>query len=298
MRYRIGICHGDYHYVINLMEFVNSYQEGRITLIAFSSPEAMREYLGKHYLDGVLLGDDVEIDWSVEGVSVLRLTEKRKYGEAGIYKYQSGEAIAGDILRCLKVSDYDSRGMQKVFFGVYSPLGRCGKTGLAKGLCYNSPGSLYIAMEEYGRRSSLGEEILYNLIFQNNNILKLLSELKDNRYGFREVTGILSYQDIRHLKKENISWLRELLMGGCDYSRVVFDIGAAALWSIDILGEMDRVYVPVLEDEASGVKLQAFRQVLTGQEYSGVSEKLVYLNVPDCGFATEQMKDFIGKGEL
>ena len=83
-----------------------------------------------------------------------------------------------------------------------------------------------------------------------------------------------------------------------DYGRVVFDIGAAALWSLDILGVMDRIYVPVLEDEASGIKLQAFREVLKGDDYGGISEKLVYLSVPNCGFSSEIMKDFVGKGEL
>lgn len=300
MRYRIGICDGDYHYVVNLMEFVNSRKDTGVNMVAFSSVEAIREYLDRNYLDGIMLGESLIWGQEIEGVSVMRLTERRVLREGCVYKYQSGEAIAEDILRCLKVLTVSEEGACKggAFLAVYSPLGRCGKTQLAKGICCNNQRSLYISMEEYGRRNALGEEILYNLVFQNDNLLQLIGRLKNNQYGFQEITGILSYQDIRLLKKENISWLKQQLFMIGDYGRVVFDIGAAALWSLDILGVMDRIYVPVLEDEASGIKLQAFREVLKGDDYGGISEKLVYLSVPNCGFSSEIMKDFVCKGEL
>lgn len=300
MRYRIGICDGDYHYVVNLMEYVNSHQSLGVSLVAFSSVEAVSEYMGRNYLDGIILGDGLVWPEAVEGVTLMTLTDRRTREDNSIYKYQSAEDVAENIKRYLKVWIPEEMEVAGgcCFCGVYSPLGRCGKTQLAKGICLCNPGSLYVAMEEYGRRSAQGEEILYNLIFQNDNILRLIGSLKNNQYGFQELTGILSYQDIRLLKKENISWLKEQLLVGGDYSRVVFDVGAGALWSLDILGVMDRIYVPVLEDETSGIKLQAFREVLRGEAYGGISEKLVYLSVPNCGFNSELMKDFVGKGEL
>lgn len=300
MRYRIGICDGDYHYVVNLMEYINSHHGIGVSLVAFSSVEAIREYIGRNYLDGVILGSGLVWPEAVEGVTFMTLTDRRTREDNSIYKYQSAETVAEDIKRYLKVWIPEEREADRHggFCAVYSPLGRCGKTQLAKGICLCNPGSLYVAMEEYGRRNAQGEEVLYNLIFQNDNILKLIGSLKNNQYGFQEITGILSYQDIRMLKKENISWLKEQLLVGGDYGRVVFDIGAGALWSLDILGVMDRVYVPVLEDESSGIKLQAFREMLRGEAYGGVSEKLVYLNVPNCGFNSDIMKDFIVKGEL
>ncbi len=301
MEYRVGICDEDYHYVVNLMEYVNSHKIGGMSLVAFSSLEAAEEYLGKSYLDGILIGRGIrareEFADRHQGLTIIPMTEDSGAMVGQIYKYQSGLVIAQSILKQLNVSLAPEPMGGNAFCAVYSPLGRCGKTTLAKGLCVHHTNSLYVGMEEFGARDSLGEEILYHIIFENPQVHGLLDRIPANEYGVREVKGILSYMDIRQLTKENLQWLKEQLLVGGGYERVVFDIGGAVLADLNLLEVMDRIYVPVLEDEGLP-KLQAFRELLRGREYGEIGRRLQYLNVPVCHYASELMREFIGKGEL
>lgn len=301
MEYKVGVCDEDYHYVINLMEYVNSDRASSLTLVAFSSLEAVGEYLSNNYLDGVLLGrgfqgeEDAFCEHS--GLVIMSLRDDKNAIE-GIYKFQSAREITSQVMKKLNVSETIEPVKGNVFCGVYSPLGRCGKTSLAKGLAAFYPGSLYISFEDYGGRDSLGEEILYHILYENSKVHTLLDKITPNSEGLREVKGILSYMDIRHLTKGNMYWLKEQLLVGGNYSRVIFDIGVSALSDINLLHTMDRVYVPVIEDEVANIKLQAFRELLRCDEYRELSGKLLYVNVPICHHTSETMWEFIRKGVL
>ena len=301
MEYKVGVCDEDYHYVINLMEYVNSDKASSLTLVAFSSLEAAGEYLNNNYLDGFLLGggfkgkDNTFEQYS--GLVVIPLMDDKNFTE-GIYKFQSARDITSQIMKKLNIREVPEPVKGNIFCGVYSPLGRCGKTTLAKGLSAFYPGSLYISFEDYGGRDSLGEEILYHILYENPRVHTLLDKLTPNPDGLREVKGILSYMDIRQLTKENMYWLKEQLLVGGNYSRVIFDIGACVLSDINILHTMDRIYVPVIEDELANCKLQAFRELLRCDEYKELSGKLLYVNVPICHYTSETMWEFIRKGVL
>ena len=302
MEYRIGICDEDYHYMINLMDYINSHKIGGVSLVAFSSYQAIEEYLDKNYLDGILISWGVEyikrLQEAYAGLVVIPLSCGDNPDSGAIGKFQSGEAIAYSILERLDVSLKPTPVTGKNFYAVYSPLGRCGKTALAKGLGISRRNSLYISLEEFGRRDSLGEEILYHIVFENKSIMELLDKIKPNQYGLREIKGILSYQDIRQLSKGNLEWLKVQLLIGGDYDMVIFDIGSAVLSELNALEVMDRIYVPILEDEISSEKLQAFKELLRREEYGGIAKRIMYVNVPECHYSSEAMQEFISKGEL
>lgn len=302
MEYRLGICDEDYHYIVNLMEYVNTQRLGGVSLVAFSSMEAVKEYLNKNYLDGVLLGTEVIWDEACmaeyESLIVIPLTADRCCGDEKIYKYQSADLIINSLLERLNVSVSLEPVKGKCFCGVYSPLGRCGKTSLAKGLGVYHAGSIYISLEEFGSRDALGEEILYNIIFENPNVHNLINQIEPNEFGLREIKGILSYMDIRQLEKSHMGWLKEQLLIGGDYNRVIFDIGVGSLSDLDILETMDRIYIPVLEEDGAAIKLQAFKELLRRREYADIGRKVQYVNVPYCHYGSDMMRDFISKGEM
>lgn len=297
----MGVCDEDYHYVVNLMEYVNSDRGSSLTLVAFSSLAAVREYLKNNYLDGVLLGRGFQCEEELIdehfGLVLMNLVDD-KNSEEGIYKFQSAREITGQIMKKLNVSESPEPVKGNVFCGVYSPIGRCGKTTLAKGLATFYPDSLYVSLEDYGGRDCLGEEILYHILYENSKVHTLLDKIKPTADGLREVKGILNYMDIRHLTKGNMLWLKEQLLVGGNYSRVIFDIGVSVLSDINILHAMDRIYIPVMEDEVAKVKLQAFREVLRCNEYRELSSKLQYVNVPICHHTSETMWEFVRKEVL
>ncbi len=301
MEYKVGLCDPDYHYIVNLMEYVNSEKLGGLSLVAFSSGDAIEEYLKKGYLDGLIVGDidclDVNFPEKHSGVVIMQLASEPGIPST-VYKYQNARNIIHQVLDNLNVSDTPALVSGRMFCGIYSPVGRCGKTTLAKGLGLYYPGSLYVALEEFGTRDTVGEEILYHMIFQNIGIHKLMDNIIPNEYGLLEIKGILSYMDIRQLSRKNMNWFKEQLMSGTSFERVIFDIGAAVLSDLDILDSMDRIYIPVIDDETANIKLQAFRELLRREQYSGISRKIQYVNVPMCHYSSEMMRNYISKGEL
>lgn len=306
LEYRIGICDEDYHYVVNLMEYINSHRIGGLKLVAFSSLQAVVEYLEKNYLDGLLVGQvrgDTKpyIDEILEGhngIILIPISVDMTADEGYLYKYQSAQAIASYILDRLNVSLVPQSVQDKAFYAVYSPIGRCGKTSLAKGLSIRYRGALYVALEEFGTREGLSEDILYHIVCENTRLHSLMEKLKPNEYGFREIKGILSYMDIRQLSKDNFQWFKEQLLIGGNYDKVIFDIGGAVLSDLNILQVMDRIYVPVIEEEEAMEKLQAFKELLRNNNYVELGNKLQFLKVPKCHYSSDMMLDFIGEGEL
>ena len=300
MKYRFGVCHEDYHYVVNLMEYVNSSRESQIAFVAFSSMSAVQDYLKSNYLDGLLIGEEIKLSEEqleeYDRLAIMALLEEQQMDQAGIYKYQSGDGIVRDILGRLNVNVNPFPVKGKQLCAVYSPEGRCGKTSLAKGLGVKYPGSLCFSFEEFGVRESMGEEILYLIKVKSNKLYQLIEKLPFNDHGFKEIKGILSYMDIRQLDIDNMTWLKEQLLIGGGYERVIFDIGAGALSDLNVLKVMDRIYVPVLEGDS--VKLQAFRELLRSKEYIDVGSKVKYVSVPICHYASKVMMDFIEKEEL
>ncbi len=300
MEYRFGICHEDYHYVVNLMEYVNSTREAGVVLVAFSSTEAVVDYLKSNYLDGLLIGWEIkpseELLRDYGGLTIMVLSEDKGNASGGIYKYQSGDKLVAAMLGRLNVNLNPVPVVGKQFCAVYSPEGRCGKTSLAKGLGTYHQGALYFGFEEFGVREKMGEEILYLIKFKSNRVHQLIEQLPFNEYGFKEVKGILSYMDIRQLDMENLVWLKEQLLMGGDYDRVIFDIGAGALSDLNILKVMDRIYVPTLAGDS--VKLQAFRELLRCKDYMDIGSKLKFVSVPICHYTSEEMRHFVSKGEL
>ncbi len=282
MEYKIGICDEDCHYMLNLMEFINSRNSIPIKMIAFSSVQAIEEYLAKGYLDGLLIGGTVDLSKQLED-GIIHIVEDRDLAKSVsndeawfrcIFKYQSADKIAEEIISVIGngVTSVDKE--EAVFVGVYSPVGRCGKTKLAKAISRYYENCLYVGFEDFGFRHESGEGFLYCLVEENTQIVELLQ-------GKQEITGISSYMDIREVRKENLSWLKTLLGRELSYNRIVFDMGVGALWDIDILSVMDIVYVPVLEDEASKEKLEAFKKLVSQSKYRLVENKLIYVEVPN-----------------
>lgn len=298
--YRFGICHEDYHYVVNLMEYVNSTPDAGVVLVAFSSSLAVEEYLEKNYLDGLLIGQEINLQESFYhehgGLAIVFLSEDRNANENSIFKYQSAEKIIEDILDRLNVSLGGLPEGTKLFCSVYSPEARCGKTSLAKALGVKNRGALYFCFEDFGARDSIGEEILYHIKVKGNRLLELIDRVPYNEYGFKEIKGILTYMDIRQLCQDNMEWLKEQLMQGTNCDRVIFDIGVGALSDLNMLKVMDRIYVPTLGEDS--VRLQAFRELLRCREYMELNSRIKYVTVPMCHYASEDMQEFVNKGEL
>ncbi len=296
MEYKVGIWDEDYHYMLNLMEYINSRSSIPLRLVAFSSEQALGEYLGKEYLDGLLLGASMDLERTV-GTRVMYMVDNsnledfdkgKTLADKCIFKYQSVDVIAKEIMNTIGSNISKTGEAGAVFIGVYSPLGRSGKTSLARAMCHYYGDCLYVGLEDFCVRDDLGEKFLYCLLEENSQIIEVIN-------GAKCINGILSYMDIRELTASNLKWFKNLIGTELMYGRVVFDVGVGALWDIEILSAMDVVYVPVLGDEVSGEKLVAFKELLHQTKYKGLEEGFIYVNVPNVPWENISVEEIINR---
>ena len=123
----------------NLAEYVNRKENMPFELQVFSQADKLSDYLQGHTPQLLLLSEESSLEsygeMSVKTQDVLYLTEHkeqaRDHKENHIYKYQPTDQLLNQLMQ--RMSDRDKRDspvMQEScpIYGVYSPVGRCGKT--------------------------------------------------------------------------------------------------------------------------------------------------------------------------
>ncbi len=296
MDYKIGICDTDSHYSLSLMDYINMHANIPLKCAAFSSCRAIEEYMSRDSLDVVLLDEHMEYETKLP---VIKMTGNRICaGERNvIYKYQNIDDIVKLLLDFL--AERNHAAIQELrIYGVYSPLGRCGKTRLAQGICCCYPNSLYIGLEDYPRSDqnaeneimAQSEQLLYLLLSQNESILASIRAYPCMEQGFRMIYGSRLFSDGRQIDRKHMEWLCDLLRKHSDFRRVVFDIGTGALSEIGLLDCFDCVFVPVLEDAVSKEKLRLFKELISEGNGAVAPQKLMDVRVPDGTYDSPGMR--------
>ncbi len=298
--YRVGICDNDTGYVIGFMEFINMKEDIPLKISAFSKVNAISEYKRTKKLDLLLLDQNAEYEDS--DLRVIRLTDnkelKDEYGY--IYKYQSLYEISKEIIEMLNEGRQTINANSYVY-GVYSPLGRSGKTNLARGICEYYQDSFYVGFEEYSgfynqtykgkRYREIYERFLYYLTGENVLILDTINEIYEET-GIKAFVS-LDYTDLKQIDKNHVRWLADLLQKNTGCKRIVFDIGTGVFSNLDIMLAMDKLFVPVLKDKNSVNKLDLFKNIMSEKRYAELEKKVNYVEVPRVDFGSRAMKDFI-----
>ena len=286
--YRIGICCRDPEYASGLMLALNRISGGEIEAMVFSRPEVVINCLPVHEPELLLMDDwrtdedEKEMDHEAEelyGIPVRRLTEQPS--ERGIYKYRSVKEICQELLTGLRRPGMDG----SLDFGcvaVFSPLGRCGKTALARALAVSAGdwGGLYIGMEEYTDRA-VHSELLYQIRQRTPEIYEAVvrEQTIEDGAAVLHVSGMFS--ELRDVREEDLKWLHEQLLQPGRYRRLIYDIGGAALADLSILRIFERIYMPVLPDDISVRKLSRFREVLREWKLGGLLLRITPVEVPE-----------------
>lgn len=304
MRYRIGIYDKDVAYCTRLMEFINMNKDYMLHSICFSDAESLLECVNKDQLDLVLYGQGETLMGIIrERCQVMRLAdvdEEHYVGERYLYKYQRVDVLIRLIISCLEI-EIDKPIEHVAFYGVYSPIARCGKTSFALGICCNYTGSLYVGMNSYIGSTDVNdnlflqaEHFFYQLLTHNESIVASIREAITSQGGAYAVYyGMRHFVDYRQLQKEDLVWLRDALTRSEAVSRVVFDVDEAALSDLDVLSELDLIYIPQVEDAYASRRMRHFRLLLEDSRYDQFREKIEYVNVPMEAYDSLGMRDYV-----
>lgn len=303
-KYQVGICDSDIEFTVNLMDSLNGNESGKICCKAFSTLPAIRDYLAADDLDLIITGDISECEMTEDGITFMDvpvwvLSEERK-DQSGwtevnptvfIYKYGGVTAFYETIIRNLSASKPSSRRMGELI-AVYSPVGRSGKTRLARQIAALDEvrGGIYIGMEDFSdRKEALGSKILYLLKIRSPELAGAIEKevVSEGTYHALYVTG--TYMDSRIVLAEDIRFMTDRLLDTGRYSTVVFDIGGAALENLEVLNSFDRIYMPSLEDETSNRKVSCFYELLRSTGQRKLLTKIKSVLLPDAEVGSAEL---------
>ena len=309
--YKIGVCDRDPDYTVALMDYAASYKDSGLQIIAFSNMESVRDYLDANDLDMVLTSDLSGCEMTERGISIsdVRVVVLSEYMDMGdaltteegpaayIFKYQKVRLIFEQLRKLICDKTQDSR-YPATTLGVYSPIGRCGKTRLARALAEDDEvrGGLYVAMEDWSENiNALDSSILYQIRTRAPEMEQFIKSriMVEGRLHVLYLSG--TYLDTQDISSKDIEELMRILLGFKSFTTIVFDIGCAAIRDMNILSLFDRLYMPVLRDEKSKRKLEVHSKMLKELGMRQLLTKIIPVDVPDVEAGSEQMTRAIWK---
>ncbi len=302
--YKVAICDTEPSFTIALMNYINRNAGIPILAMAFTGVEQLQEYLRQHETDMIVV-DEAMVSEAVaanqscgklsdeilESVPVLLLLRSGEHPEEsgevisrstngmtcgikGISKYSPASVLVKKMLEVLgQKRTFIGSGQEGVAIGIYSPIGRSGKSRLAGALCEYWSGqsenpsvddivmsgrTLYLGMEEYGPEGTAMETVLYYLKQRSENLSMQLKALAQTKMGYDFIPSAGCYQELRELGAEDMERLLQTICREGYYRQVVADIGSGSLAELKCLLAFDVIYMPYLQEQETQQRLEMF----------------------------------------
>ena len=309
----LAICDLEETYVCNLTEYMNERKNTPFDVQAFTNLDSLSQFAEKNHIDLLLISTQAMCEevknLDIDRIVILSEGELPEHvmSEPQVYKYQSSDNLIAEVMNyyaaaapCRQPAAFAGTAMKMEIFGVYSPIGRVGKTSFALTLgeiLAEKRRVLYVNLEDYhgfeGLFSSVYRADLSDLIYfarqKEGNIIYKLNGMIQTFYNLDYIPPAFSPCDLRDVRCEEWIWcLQEI--GSCgEYEVMILDLGYQVDEVYQLLRLCKRVYMPVLEDSISKSKLLQFEKNLNALDCQDVLEKICRLHLP------EGRADFGGK---
>ena len=289
-------------YAERLSDYVNRKEKGIFQAQAFTSRERLEEFAQKNEIDvllagGAFAGEQVS---GIRSAQTIYLTEdqsgKKEHEIAEVYKYQSGDDIIREIMAVYSevpgvcATFPGIAGKEKRIIGVYSPIGRCGKTSLALAigqLLAKEEKVLFITLDMYTGFSHILDERwkrdMSDLIYyykqgrfhslRLNSVVYLLGDMA-------WIPPIRCPDDYNQITPEEMAEFLKKILYESDYRTIVLDIGNYDRQVLPILDICQVIYMPVKEDLFSQAKMKEFESYVDRFGEMGLKERFYKIHIP------------------
>lgn len=299
MKQIMAVYDMDPFYADRFAEFAN--QKGKIpfTAVAFTSMARLRTFAEQQPVEILLVGDEVEESEfeSVNARQVVRLSETGSTPESptpSVYKYQASDNVLREVMTCYQVQaeplPFPAAGIRSSIIGVYSPVGRCGKTSFCLTLgqvLARREKVLLLSLEEYSAYSRLmGTEYgssLSDLIyyFRRGEYSRLrLGSVVYSFNGLDYVPPVAFPEDLEEVNGEELAQLAARIAGDSGYHTILLDLGHFANGVEALLDLCGVIYVPVKEDGISAAKLDEWKNYLEVSRRAYLVERMQEMKLP------------------
>lgn len=293
-RKQIAVCDEERQYTLRFAEYAGRHGNPLFVVHGFTCLEELLEDTKEHPADIVLLSKKYAKDLRKEEYQgqIICLSEEEYQEEEPeypvIYKYQSCPQILKKAYDIYAERTPASLGtalrlgkMKRI--GIFSPLGRMGKTSFALALgkeLAKQRRTLYLNMEEFSGFESLypsGGQTLSELVYfmkQGKKAFACKLESVTGKIGsLSYIPPVKSPLELRDIKKEDWEELLTALEKESRYEFIILDLGFGAEGVFELLEACDIIYMPAASDETAKAKLWQYREALKLLELEEILEK-------------------------
>lgn len=292
---QIAVCDEESDYTQRFARYANRYREPLFMVHGYSDMEELLKDTKEHPADILLLSKNIagELAKEKQTGQIICLTEEEYQEEEPeypvIYKYQSCPQILRKAYAIYAERTPLSLGTARHLgemkrIGVFSPLGRMGKTGFALSFgkeLAKQRRVLYLNMEEFS-----GFETLYPCE-GGQTLSELMYFMKQGKKAFacklesiiRQVGG-LDYippvklpVELKDIEEKDWEELFAALENESRYEFVILDLSFGVNGLFELLERCDKIYMPVASDETARAKLGQYQDTLKLLEMQEILEK-------------------------
>ncbi len=298
----LAICDKELSYAGRLAEAFGERKDLIFRVHAFSTEEQLEEFARKTVPE-ILLISDRQMSEKIRGLNIRKIilltakeVQETAEKEPMIYKYQSAEKIITQMLShyaedARPVEGVCGNGEKLEVIGVFSPIGRCGKTrmALSVGKRYAEKcKTLLLNFESYSDFGSRKEQeeswdlsdLVYFLRQGKKTFLYKLSSIVRSVGKLDYVLPMNSPIDLRSITAAEWKALLEQLTDCSSYQVVVIDFGYEINGIFELLEQCTKIYMPVLGDSVSRSKVERFEEVLRGNNFEMLLGKIQKVALP------------------
>ncbi|TCT11654.1 cellulose biosynthesis protein BcsQ [Natranaerovirga pectinivora] len=264
-----------------LIKYINTQKEQPFNSRGFSDKSILSKHIIENNIDVLLLTPEMyDSDISYENVKlVIIFSEGNKPNWVKelpvIYKYQGVNKILTKVMSLYSEVSEDTvinNNNTTKIVGVYSPIGRSGKTTLSFGICgllSENKKVLCINLEELNSviNSNLKSseytlsDLLYYIRQKTPNVLLNIKNIVEKINGFDYIFPVRCYVDLLDTKLEEWQLLIEILKKESDYDVVVINFGNSIYsYTLDLISLCDEKILISLPDNASSQKFNSWME--------------------------------------
>ena len=302
MKKIMAVYDEDPFYAERLSDYVNRKEKGIFKAQAFTSRERLELFAKETDVDVLLTGVPVSAN-EIEGLrstQTIHLTEEKSKTGTGadveIYKYQSGDDIIREVMAVycenpnVKPNLPGLISREKRIIGVYSPVGRCGKTSLALSIgqvLAKEEKVLFITMDMFSGFSFLLDEQW------KRDLSDLLYYYKQGRFHGLRLNPITYYlgdmawlppfrypDDYSQITAKEMAGFLVQILNESIYETIVLDIGDFDRPVLPVLEVCKVVYMPIKEDPISQAKVKEFETYVERFGTREIQDKFHKIHVP------------------
>lgn len=229
----VGVCLKDDRYGRRLMEYLNHQKEFPMTACYFGSEASLWAKEQEGMFQCLVLSEESDYQGYVPA---CRIDSRR---------CQSAAEIAGDIYDRLQVRTKD----EWQIYGIYSPFGETKATDFA--LEFSARRSIpYLGMQPYPIFSVSEEttdELLFHIRQRREDCAEYFLSHQEDLGGIKGYPGAGCFLDYRELSEEDYRWFFDRIRG--EGISLIIDIGTACVPGLEFFRMLDKIYLPIGEQE-------------------------------------------------